>query len=290
MLGPAPLSSSSSRRRFVQGLAAGGIVAACGLRPDRGRAMQRPGAAELTGTQFDLAIGESTVNFTGRERPAVTVNGSLPAPLLRWREGTTVTLRVTNALPGDAVHGNQTSIHWHGILLPANMDGVPGLSFGGIHRGESYLYRFQVRQAGTYWYHSHSGFQEQAGLYGPLIIDAAEPEPFSYQREHVVMLSDWTDLDPAALFARLKKMPRHDNYYRRTVGDFIRDAREDGLAATLAERRMWGGMRMTPTDLSDVNGHTYTYLMNGTTALGNWTGLFAAGEKVRLRLINGSAM
>jgi CopA family copper-resistance protein len=279
-----------TRRHFVQGLAAGGIVAAAGLPPARGLGTAAAGMPVLTGMHFNLVIGESTVNFTGRNRPAITVNGSLPAPLLRWREGTTVTLHVSNQLPRGSVHGEQASIHWHGILLPANMDGVPGLSFDGIRRGETFVYRFDVKQAGTYWYHSHSGFQEQAGLYGPLVIDPAEPEPFSYQRDHVVMLSDWTDLDPASLFARLKKMPGHDNYYRRTVGDFLRDVRRHGLEATLADRRLWAAMRMTPTDLSDVNAHTYTYLMNGVTSAGNWTGLFAPGERVRLRLINGSAM
>ncbi|MCP3050701.1 copper resistance system multicopper oxidase [Xanthomonas euvesicatoria pv. allii] len=280
-----------SRRRFVQGLAAGGAVASLGLWPKTSWALKGPGQSNvLAGTEFALSIGETPVNFTGRTRPAITVNGSLPAPLLRWREGTTVNLHVTNALPAGSIHGNETSIHWHGILLPANMDGVPGLSFHGIHRGETYHYRFTVKQGGTYWYHSHSAFQEQAGLYGPLIIDPLEPEPFSFDRDYVVMLSDWTDLDPATLFRRLKKMPGYDNYYKRTVGDFLRDAREDGLAATLADRQEWGRMRMTPTDLSDVNAHTYTYLMNGTTALGNWTGLFRSGEKVRLRFINGSAM
>jgi len=167
---------------------------------------------------------------------------------------------------------------------------VPGMSFDGIHRGDAYQYRFDVRQGGTYWYHSHSAFQEQAGLYGALIIDPLEPEPFSFDRDYVVLLSDWTDLPPDALFSRLKKMSDHDNYYKRTVGDFARDVREGGLAATVADRRMWGEMRMTPTDLSDVNANTYTYLMNGTTALGNWTGLFRSGEKVRLRFINGSSM
>jgi CopA family copper-resistance protein len=280
-----------ARRRFVQGLAAGGLVAGLGAPILPLRAAGSTGQPQvLTGTDFNLVIGETAVNFTGRQRPAVTVNGALPAPLLRWREGTTVNLRVTNALPPRSVHGHQTSIHWHGILLPADMDGVPGLSFSGIERGETFQYRFQVRQAGTYWYHSHSGFQEQAGLYGPLVIDPAEPEPFSYQRDHVVMLSDWTDLGGEALFARLKKMPGHDNYHRRTVGDLLRDARRDGLPATLRERLMWGSMRMDPTDLSDVNASTYTYLMNGTTSPGNWTGLFRPGEKVRLRFINGSAM
>lgn len=280
-----------ARRRFVQGLAGGGVLAALGFAPLPTWALKGAGQSNLlAGTEFDLSIGETPVNFTGRARPAVTVNGSLPAPTLRWREGTTVNLRVTNALPPRSIFGGQTSIHWHGILLPANMDGVPGFSFDGIAPGETFLYRFDVRQSGTYWYHSHSGFQEQAGLYGALIVDPAGPEPFRCDRDYVVLLSDWTDLDPDALMRRLKKMPGHDNYAKRTVGDFLHDARRDGLAATLADRRMWGAMRMTPTDLSDVDAHTYTYLMNGTTALGNWTGLFRSGEKVRLRFINGSAM
>ncbi|WP_407351555.1 copper resistance system multicopper oxidase [Luteimonas sp. R10] len=280
-----------SRRRFVQGLAAGGAIAGLGLWSRPGWALKSPGhETVLAGTEFDLVIGETPMNITGRTRPAITVNGSLPAPVLRWREGTTVNLRVANALPRDSIHGHSTSIHWHGILLPANMDGVPGLSFDGIQRGEAYHYRFDVRQGGTYWYHSHSAFQEQAGLYGALIIDPAEPEPFAYDRDYVVLLNDWTDLDPVALFARLKKMSEHDNYYQRTVGDFFRDVCRDGFEATVADRRVWGQMRMSPSDLSDVNAHTYTYLMNGTTSLGNWTALFRSGEKVRLRFINGSAM
>jgi CopA family copper-resistance protein len=280
-----------SRRRFVQGVAAGGAIAGLGLWPKFSQALPLLGNRNvLSGTRFDLTVGDTPMNFTGHTRPAITVNGSLPAPILRWREGTTVDLRVSNALPPDSIYGPEASIHWHGILLPANMDGVPGLSFNGILRGESYQYRFEVRQAGTYWYHSHSAFQEQTGLYGALVIDPAEAEPFSYDRDYVVLLSDWTDLDPAALFARLKKMPDHDNYYKRTVGDFARDVQRNGLSATLADRKMWGEMRMTPTDLADVNANTYTYLMNGTTSLGNWTGLFRSGEKVRLRFINGSAM
>jgi len=281
-----------SRRQFVQGLAAGGAVLGLGLWPKQSWALRSPGQLEvLAGTQFDLSVGETAVNYTGKTRPAITVNGSVPAPILRWREGTRVQLRVRNDLPPGSIHGDSTSIHWHGILLPANMDGVPGLSFDGIGRGESYLYEFDVRQGGTYWYHSHSGFQEQGGMYGPLIIDPIAPEPFSYDRDYVVFLSDWTDMDPARLFARLKKLSDYDNYYQRTVGDFFRDVSNDGLRATLSDRAAWGGrMRMTPTDLSDVNAHTYTYLMNGTTSLGNWTGLFRSGEKIRLRFINGSAM
>ncbi len=277
-----------SRRRFVQGLALGGVVAGSGLwrASDAFAAVSRAMAAsELRGTDLSLAIGRSTVDFTGRARSAVTVNGSLPAPILRWREGDTVSIRVANTLADE-----MTSIHWHGILLPSNMDGVPGLSFDGIAPGEAFQYRFQLRQSGTYWYHSHSLFQEQAGLYGALVIDPLEPPPYRVDREHVVLLSDWTDLDPAALYRRMKKMPMHDNTYQRTVGDFMRDARRDGLRATLADRGMWGRMRMTPSDLSDINAHTYTYLMNGTAPAGNWTGLFRSGEKVLLRFINGSAM
>ena len=277
-----------SRRRFVQGLALGGVVAGSGLwrASDALAAVPRTlAASELRGTDLSLAIGRSTVDFTGRARSAVTVNGSLPAPILRWREGDTVSIRVANTLADE-----MTSIHWHGILLPSNMDGVPGLSFDGIAPGEAFQYRFQLRQSGTYWYHSHSMFQEQAGLYGALVIDPLEPPPYRFDREHVVLLSDWTDLDPAALYRRMKKMPMHDNTYQRTVGDFMRDARRDGLRATLADRGMWGRMRMTPSDLSDINAHTYTYLMNGTAPAGNWTGLFRSGEKVLLRFINGSAM
>ncbi|WP_411851869.1 copper resistance system multicopper oxidase [Stenotrophomonas sp. LGBM10] len=280
-----------SRRLFVQGLAAGGVaagLAATGLSP-RAFAAAGPGLAAapqvLSGQEFQLSIGESLANFTGRTRPAITVNGSLPAPILRWREGDTVAVRVANAL-----QGHPTSIHWHGILLPANMDGVPGLSFNGIAPGEAYQYRFTLKQSGTYWYHSHSMFQEQAGLYGALIIDPLQPAPYRFDREHVIMLSDWTDMDPGALFRRMKKLAEYDNYYKRTLPDFLRDVRRDGWAAATADRGMWGRMRMTPTDISDINAHTYTYLLNGTTPAGNWTGLFRSGEKVLLRFINGGSM
>lgn len=283
-------STGLSRRHFVQGLAGGGVAAGLGLWSLSGQAGASAPQPVLTGVNFHLQIGETPVNFTGKARTAITVNHSLPAPTLRWRQGDTVTVRVENRLPAGSAFGHDTSIHWHGIILPANMDGVPGMSFNGIARGESYLYRFRLNQAGTYWYHSHSGFQEQAGLYGALIVDAAEPEPFSYDRDYVVLLSDWTDLDPAALFARLKKRSDFDNLHKRTVADFARDARTDGMAATFRDRGQWGRMRMTPTDISDVNANTYTYLMNGTTSLGNWTGLFRPGEKIRLRFINGSAM
>ena len=276
-----------SRRTFVKELAFGAVAVGLGTaRVSTGYAQStgRQPQGVLTGTEFDLRIGPIPINITGSDRTAYAVNGSVPAPLLRWREGDTVTLRVANSLREDA------SIHWHGILLPANMDGVPGLSFHGIRPGETYTYRFNVRQAGTYWYHSHSGFQEQQGVYGPLVIESREPEPFKYDREHVVLLSDWTDEKPERVFAKLKKQSDYYNFHKRTLGDFIRDVRERGLGPTLEDRQMWGDMRMNPTDLADVSGATYTYLMNGVAPAGSWTGLFKPGEKVRLRFINGSAM
>ena len=278
--------SELSRRTFVKGLAIGGVVAT--FAPCDSVWAQPPSArqnASLSGSDFDLRVGESLVNFTGAARVAHTVNGALPAPTLRWKEGDTVTLRVTNTLAS-----HPASIHWHGIVLPANMDGVPGLSFHGIEPGETYTYRFHVRQAGTYWYHSHSAFQEQRGLYGPLVIEPREPEPFRYDREHIVMLSDWTDESPERVFAKLKKQSDYYNYHRRTLGDFVRDVRQRGLSSTLADRKMWGEMRMQATDLADVSGATYTYLMNGASPAGNWTGLFKPGERIRLRVINGSSM
>jgi CopA family copper-resistance protein len=275
-----------SRRTFVKGLAIGGAAASVGLwrAPVVAQGLPRAAWTTIAGSQFDLRIGETPMNFTGSSKVALTVNGSIPAPTLRWKEGDTVTVRVANGLDED------TSIHWHGILLPANMDGVPGLSFHGIHPGEAYVYKFKVRQGGTYWYHSHSAFQEQRGVYGPLVIDPIAPEPFKYDREHIVMLTDWTDESPERVFAKLKKQADYYNRRQRTVADFIRDVGKQGWGATLSDRKMWGQMRMNATDLADVSGSTYTYLMNGTTPAGNWTGLFTPGERVRLRFINGSAM
>ncbi len=279
------MPSLTSRRTFLKGLAAGGVLAGLGLWRQPVWALDRPGQpGVLAGTQFDLTIDELPVDFTGKARTAVAVNGSLPAPLLRWREGDTVTIRVRNRL------GEDTSIHWHGILLPANMDGVPGFSFAGIAPDGLYEYKFKVRQSGTYWYHSHSGFQEQRGLYGPLVIDPREPEPFQYERDYVVMLSDWTDEDPARVLAKLKKQSDYYNQHRRTVGDFITDVADHGWSDTLSERWAWARMNMSPTDLADVSGATYTYLLNGQAPDGNWTGLFRPGERIRLRLINAAAM
>ena len=272
-----------SRREFVTGLAAAGLLGGLGRR-SAGAPDPVPTLPELTGTEFDLAIGETPVNLTGASRRAVTVNGSLPAPTLRWREGDTVTLRVRNTLD------EMTSIHWHGILLPADQDGVPGLSFDGIFPGETHTYRFTVRQAGTYWYHSHSAFQEQRGLYGAIIVEPREPDPIAYDREQVVILSDWTDEHPERVFSKLKKLPHYYNRNQPTVFDFFRDWRREGWGAAVSERLAWGAMRMNRSDIADVTGETYTFLTNGQPPAANWTGLFRPGERVRLRFVNAAAM
>jgi CopA family copper-resistance protein len=277
-----------SRRRFVQGLAGGALAAVSarhfGWAAAADAAAARDAGAVLSGTEFDLEIGALAVNFTGHPGMAAAVNGRLPAPLLRWREGDAITLRVSNRL------SNPSSIHWHGIILPADMDGVPGLSFNGIAPGETYVYRFKVNQSGTYWYHSHSRFQEQTGLYGPIVIEPRRGERHRADREHVVLLSEWTDLDPEHIYRALKRQSNYFNFNRRTVGDFVGDVRKQGWKPASDERRMWGRMRMDPTDLADVSGYAYTYLMNGSTPSGNWTGLFRRGERIRLRIINGSSM
>jgi CopA family copper-resistance protein len=270
-----------SRRHFLASAGAGLFVLGSA------RNLAWPQSAQqtvLSGTEFDLQIGETPVNFTGKPRVGTVVNGQVPAPLLRWREGDTITLRVSNRLPV------RSSIHWHGMIVPADMDGVPGLSFEGIPSGGAYVYRFKVNQYGTYWYHAHSRFQEQTGLYGPIVIEPRGGERHHADREHVVLLSDWTDTDPERIFATLKKQSDYFNFGKRTVGDFFEDVREKGWRETVADRRMWGQMRMNPTDIQDVGGYAYTYLMNGVAPASNWTGLFARGEKVRLRFINGSAM
>jgi len=277
-----------SRRGFVQSLGAGAGAFSLGLfsprlfATDIGTTSPRTPAL-LSGTDFDLTIGNMPADFTGRMRPAVSVNGSIPGPTLRWREGTSVTLRVHNHLPVTS------SIHWHGIILPFQMDGVPGISYPGIAAGDTFTARFQVKQSGTYWYHGHSHFQEQTGLYGAIIIDPAKPDPIGVDRDYVVMLNDWTDEDPDGLYAHLKKVSNYYNYGEPTMQDFIADASRQGVSHALASRRMWNQMRMSPRDLVDVTGATYTYLMNGNGPAGNWTALFRPGERVRLRFINGSS-
>ena len=280
----APHQPLVSRRRFVTGAAAGGVL--LNLNPGSiwAQEAERQSPVTLSGREFDLNIGYQNVNFTGQQTIATSINGSVPAPTLRWREGDEVTLRVRNNLAVDS------SIHWHGIILPTNMDGVPGLSFDGIRPGESYEYRFSVNQSGTFWYHSHSGFQEQTGMYGAIVIDPRDPDPVSYDREYTVMLSDWSDTPPEEIYANLKKMSHYYNFNERTVGDLMRDIEEKGVVQTWNDRRMWNVMRMSSRDIADVTGYTYTFLMNGNTPDDNWRALFARGERIRLRFINASAM
>jgi CopA family copper-resistance protein len=275
------MSLVSTRRGFVQGVTSGALLWAAAPWSSPRAASQ---VAVLSGTEFDLSIDALTVNYTGAQRTATAVNGQLPAPLLRWREGDTVTIRVTNRMP---VH---SSIHWHGVLVPAEMDGVPGLSFPGIAPGETYVYRFRVKQHGTYWYHAHTRFQEQTGLYGPIVIEPRGGESYRADKDYTVVLSDWSDSDPEHLFVTLKRQSNYFNYGRRTAGDFFAEAHRRGVAATMRDWAPWEATRMDPTDLSDVSAATYTYLMNGATPARNWTALFSAGDSVRLRFINASAM
>jgi CopA family copper-resistance protein len=232
---------------------------------------------------INLTIARSPFKVGDRFASAVTVNGTVPGPLLRFREGEEAVIHVTNKL------AEATSIHWHGVLVPPVMDGVPGVSFGGINPGETFTYRFPLNQSGTYWYHSHSGGQELEGLYGPLIIDPEKPETIAFDREFVVLLSDWSSLDPGTMIRKLKKDSSYFNYQRRTVVDLVHDVKQNGLSETLSDRAQWGRMRMDPTDIADITGATYTYLMNGH-APGDWTGVFKKGERVRLRFIAAGAM
>ena len=282
-----PVDDMNPRRRFLRvGTAAGAGTALYALSPLRSWAAS-PSAASASGgpgTTTDLVIAKGRLDIDGQSAAPTVVNGVLPGPVLRFREGEIATIRVTNRLE------ESTSIHWHGLLVPPEMDGVPGVSFDGIAPGATFTYRFKLRQNGTYWYHSHSGNQEQAGLYGPLIIDPATPEPFAYDSECIVMLSDWTFEDPQRVLAKMKKFGAYYNFDRRTLADVFRDASRDGWSATLADRALWAKMRMDPTDIADVTGFTYTYLLNGQAARQNWTTLFKPGERIRMRFINAGAM
>ena len=274
--------SPLTRRRFLQGVAAAGALSLVPSPLHRAFAASR--TPVLSGTEFQLEIGPVPMNVTGRPVTATGINGQIPAPILRWREGDMLTLAVTNRL------SEPSSIHWHGIRTPAPMDGVPGLSFRGIPPGETFVYRFPVRQSGTYWYHSHSGFQEQTGVYGPIVIVPKGGYAQGFDRDYVVILSDWTDESPETVVSNLKFQSDYYNYGQRTLGTFIDDAQRKGLAETVADRLEWGKMRMSPTDILDVSGAAYTYLINGQPPAANWTALFRPGERVRLRFINGSSM
>ncbi|MEO0437007.1 MAG: copper resistance system multicopper oxidase [Pseudomonadota bacterium] len=277
-----------SRRGFIRSgafsMAAAGLNGALPAWARSGLAADISGLRAQGDQVFDLTVDKSPCTVDGREGAGVLVNGQLPAPLLRWREGDTVTLRVHNRLAVD------TSIHWHGILLPFQMDGVPGVTFPGIAPGETFTYEFPLRQAGTYWYHSHSGLQEQSGHYGPIVIEAQDSDPDAVEREFVIVLSDWTFENPHRVFSKLKKMSDNYNFQQRTVGEFFREGRKKGFRQAIDDRLMWGSMRMNAADIADVTASTYTYLVNGHGPGDNWTGLFEPGERIRLRFINASAM
>jgi CopA family copper-resistance protein len=233
----------------------------------------------LTGPDVTLTVARQMMRIDGKPYHAIGINGATPAPLIRLREGQKARITVVNTLD------EETSIHWHGLLLPFQMDGVPGISFPGIPAGGRFTYEFPVVQAGTYWYHSHSGLQEQEGHYGPIVIDPAGADPILSDREHVIVLSDHSPLHPHAIFRRLKLQGGYFNYQKQTVSGLLAERDQP-----LAERLRWGAMRMDPSDVSDVTGSTYRYLINGHGPADNWTGLFAAGERVRLRVVNASAM
>ena len=237
----------------------------------------------LSGDVIDLTISEQLFRLDGRTATAMTINGTIPGPVIRLKEGQQATLRVTNRLD------ESTSIHWHGILLPPVVDGVPGVSFTGIEPGATFTYRFPVKQSGTYWFHSHSGGQELLGMYAPMIIDPIEPEPFGYERDYVVMLSDWSFESPETLFSNLKKQASYYNFQKRAASEFFTDVGRMGFWPTIQNYLMWDRMRMDPTDFADVTSYSLTYLMNGFSPGDNWTGLFRPGERVRLRFINAAA-
>ena len=273
-----------SRRDFLRVASSVGLGTGLGLRPSEVFAKVEQ-AVEGTPerAEFHLSIDRHGFSVDERSTNAPMIGGSIPGPLLRLREGQEAIIHVTNNL--DEV----SSIHWHGLLLPFDQDGVPGFSYDGIPPGETFTYRFPVRQAGSYWYHSHSGTQEQEGMYAQLVIDPAGADPVEYDRDYSIVLSDWTDEDPMTVLRNLKGNGAYYNYAKRTLPQFVSGLFEDA-GATLDDRMMWGQMRMDPTDIADVTGATYTYLMNGTSAADNWTGLFRAGERVRLRFVNAAAM
>jgi CopA family copper-resistance protein len=281
------MTSSINRRQLLRAvLLAGAGLSFPGLFPlwaRSGTPGLLPDAQTLSGEDIALTVGNGRFTVGGRTGGAVTINGTVPAPLIRLKQGQDVRIAVTNTLAQD------TSIHWHGVLLPFQMDGVPGVSFPGIRPGETFVYRFPIRHAGTFWYHSHSDLQEQLGHYGPLIFDPASPDPVEYDREHIVVLSDWTFMNPHGMMQKLKKEAGYFNYQRHTLAGLMGEGGPEEQMP-LTDRLMWKRMRMDPTDIADITGSTYTYLINGHGPQENWTGLFRPGERVRLRVINASAM
>ncbi|WP_447931094.1 copper resistance system multicopper oxidase [Sphingopyxis fribergensis] len=271
------------RRRFVSGALGGGVAAALAPWFPAWAQSVSPGIAStlptVSGNDITLRIARQTMRIDGKVSRAIGINGTVPAPLVRLKEGQTARLTVVNDLEEDS------SIHWHGLILPFHMDGVPGVSFPGIRPKSTFVYEFPVVQSGTYWYHSHSGLQEQLGHYGPIVIDPAGADPIGYDREHVIVLSDHSRLSPEEIFRKLKVNPGHFNMQRQTLAGLLA-----GRDQPLKDRIEWGKMRMDPADIADVSGSTYSFLVNGHGPRDNWTGLFRPGERVRLRIINASAM
>ena len=280
--------SSLSRRTFVKGVVATSVLASSATLPlganTNNSMKQTTKSSELSGTEFFLTIEKTICNYTGKPAIATTVNGMLPAPTLKWKEGDEITLHVTNKQDVEA------SIHWHGIILPNPMDGVPGLTFDGIKPGQTFVYKFTVKQSGTYWYHSHSGFQEQTGLHGVIVIEPKEKDPYKFDKDYVISLSDWTDENPETVYRKLKVQGDYYNRNKRTLGDFFGEVKENGFSNAFGARKMWNDMAMTDRDLSDVTGATYTYLINGYNPASNFKALFKQGERIRLRFVNSSAM
>lgn len=277
------MNHAIDRRQLLRaGAAASGTFALAAWMPAWAQPLS-PGLTTLlpmvSGEDITLKIARQTMMIDGRPSRAIGINGTVPGPLIRLREGQNVRLNVINDLDEDS------SIHWHGLLVPMQFDGVPGISFPGIKPRSKFVYEFPIKQAGTYWYHSHSGMQEQLGHYGPIVIDPAGTDPVGFDREHVMVLSDHSQMSPEAIFRKMKLMPGYFNYQKQTLAELLA-----GKNQSLDQRVMWGGMRMDPTDISDANGSTYNFLVNGHGPQDNWTALFKPGERVRLRVINASSM
>ena len=272
-----PSHPSLDRRSLLR--ASGSVAAGLALSPlfpawaQTGTGGAGAGTTQLTVDRAHSMVGGRALHH------AVAVNGTIPGPLIRLREGETARIALTNRL------AEQTSIHWHGVLVPFHMDGVPGVSFPGVDPGETFVYEFPVHHSGTFWYHSHSGMQEAVGLYGPLVIDPAGPDPIQSEREHVLILADWSPIHPHEQLRRLKVVPGYFNRRKQHIAGLLA-----GREQSLKDRLDWAKMRMDPTDISDVTGFTYSYLINGQDTAANWTGLFRPGERVRLRVINAAAM
>ena len=278
-----------NRRKFLSGagIVAGSAMIAPAWAGAEFKSDYNPAAKEtqiLTGNEFDLYVRKMPVVINGRNTTATLINDSLPAPTLKMKEGETVTIRVHNEME------ETTSIHWHGLIVPYEMDGVPGISFDGIPPKSTFTYTFKLQQSGTYWYHSHSGFQEQTGMFGAIVIEPKGRERHPVAEDHVVVLSDWTYKNPHTLLKLLKQRADFDNYHLPDFKKLLADIAQTDLKTAMDKRKMWNQMRMMPTDFSDLTGeNTFTYLINGRASDDAWYEKVKAGQAVKLRFINASA-